>query len=113
MVTLRGGVAAAVTLRAKAVCAQASLAGRARAGAARDRRCARLRWPQAAGSCLQSLALALHLARTQEATFLPEEEQRGLAGALDAWRSAVQAGVADAALRQRVAEQQLVLAVGR
>lgn len=50
---------------------------------------------------------------TQEATFLPEEEQQGLACALDNWRSAVQAGAAAAALRQRVAEQQLVLVVGR
>ena len=49
----------------------------------------------------------------QEPLFQAEVEQHDLAGALDAWRAAVQGVGAAAALQVAVAETEVVLAVGR
>jgi len=62
---------------------------------------------------LYSTAQFTPLLVLQEATFLPDVEQQELAGALEQWRSAVQGVAASGALQIRLAEQQLVVAVGR
>ena len=49
----------------------------------------------------------------QEAAFQSDVEQHDLSGSLDQWRSAVQGAAASAALQVKIAEEQLVAAVGR
>jgi hypothetical protein len=73
-------------------------------------RCWRLheRQVQLRGGVLRSKAVLV-----QETAFQPEAEQQELAGALERWRGGVQGAAASAALQVKVAEQQLVLAVGR